>query len=274
MVPIVEDEPDLVVSLRVPATEEELAADRLWQAGATAVSLATDGDGVVLTASMPTRAAVAVVAAEVGGTVVEVDPSWRDAWRAHAGPVVVGRLVVAPGWRDVPVPGGLVLRIDPGGAFGSGTHASTRMVLAALDAHPPAGLAVADIGCGSGVLSVAAARLGAASVVAVDIDPEAVASTRANASASGVADLVSVSATPVAALVGAVEADLALVNVTAAVHATLGPSVSSLVRRGGRVVVAGLLPGQWRHVAGAYAGCSLVSLLALDGWEGAVLARG
>ncbi|HET9691633.1 MAG TPA: 50S ribosomal protein L11 methyltransferase, partial [Acidimicrobiales bacterium] len=171
-----EDAPDLVVSLTVDTADADLAADRLWVAGATAVGEEEVAGAVTLTASFPTPAAAALVASEVGGRVVEVDPSWRHAWKVTAEPVEVGGLVVAPAWRDVAVGDGrLVLRIDSGGVFGSGTHPSTRLLLAALDATPPLGLDVLDVGCGSGILSVAAARLGASSVVAVDVDEEAVA---------------------------------------------------------------------------------------------------
>lgn len=266
--------PEVVVEVGVAADEDaEVVADRLWTAGVTAVGWRDEGAAVVLVASLPTAAAALVVATEVGGRVVEVDPGWRHAWRAHALPVEVGRqLVVAPAWRPVPVGAGtVVVSIDPGGVFGSGTHPSTRLVLAWLDRDPPLGLSVLDVGCGSGVLSVAAALLGARTVTAVDIDPEAVAVTAANARRNAVGERVRVSATPVAAL--DVVVDVALVNVTAAVHADLGQWVAARVAEDGAIVVAGLLPGQWRHVADRYPMFSTAEPLALDGWEGAVLRR-
>ena len=252
--------------------DPELSADRLWQSGATAVELGSS----VVRASFPTPDAARLVAAELpGARVVEVDPAWRDAWRAHAGPVEVGAgLVVVPAWRDVQLPSGrLVLRIDPGDSFGSGSHPSTRLVLGALERRPPApGTVVLDAGSGSGILSVAAARLGAGSVVAVDIDPAAVRATEVNAAANGVADRVHASATPVAELADQAESggpfDLAMVNVTAGVHAELGPAVVGLVRPGGRILLAGLLEGQWRHVARAYHPAQMVDRSVLDGWEG------
>ncbi|HET9692708.1 MAG TPA: 50S ribosomal protein L11 methyltransferase, partial [Acidimicrobiales bacterium] len=109
-------------------------------------------------------------------------------------------------------------------------------------------------------------------VVAVDVDEEAVATTVANVAANGVASLVTASTTAVADLTTG--ADLALVNVTAGVHAAVGPHVARLVRRGGRLLLAGLLPGQWRHVADAYPGTVVVDRPALDGWEGVVLVAG
>jgi ribosomal protein L11 methyltransferase len=232
-----------------------------------------DGEGeVTLTASFPTSEAARTVASELGGDVRVVDDSWRDVWKQWAAPVEVGGLVVAPAWRDVPVAGGrLVVRIDPGWAFGSGTHASTRLVLTELDRHPPVGLRVFDVGCGSGILAVTAALLGAAAVDAVDVDPEAVRMTAVNAEANGVGGKVRVAPTPVEDLEG--PWDLALVNVTAAVHAVIGPHVAALVRPAGRLLLAGLLPGQWRHVAGAYPGTTVAERPVLDGWEGVALRR-
>lgn len=253
----------------------ELAADRLWQAGAEAVELRSQSAVASFPTAAATRSVVAELAAE-GAPVrlLEADPTWRDVWREFAAPVDIGdRLVVAPAWRDVTVGDGrIVVRIDPGPCFGSGTHPSTRLILAALDRVPPQpGARVLDAGCGSGVLSVAAALLGAGQVAAVDIDPAAVEMTAANAAANGVADRVHARAGSVDAVAGPF--DLALVNVTAGVHAVIGPAVvASMAPGGGRIVVAGLLPGQWRHVETAYAGTAIAGRSELEGWEGLELA--
>lgn len=271
---VIDGSPDVVVVLDVAGGPEraELAAADLWAAGATAVE--ESGTGVVrLTASFPTAEAARTVAAEMGGRAVEItDTSWRDRWKRFAGPVEVGgSLVVAPAWREVAVGGGrLVVRIDPGPCFGSGTHPSTRLVLGLLMELAPLAGRVLDVGCGSGILSVTAALLGA-TVTAVDVDPEAVTYTRSNAVANGVGKRVRVSTDPVDA--AGEDFDLALVNVTAGVHAALGPAVTAAVRRGGTLLLAGLLPGQWRHVAEAYRPTTLVDRPVLDGWEGAVLRR-
>jgi len=252
-----------------------LAADRLWHAGAEAVELRSQSAVASFPTGAATRSVVSELAAE-GAPVrlLEADPAWRDVWREFAAPVEVGDgLVVAPAWRDVAVgEGRIAIRIDPGPCFGSGTHPSTRLILAALDRVPPeSGAHVLDAGCGSGVLSVAAALLGAGQVTAVDIDPAAVEVTAANAAANGVADRVHPRAGSVDGVAG--RFDLALVNVTAGVHAVIGPAVvASLRASGGRIVLAGLLPGQWRHVETAYAGTSVVARLQLDGWEGLELA--
>lgn len=271
-------EPDLTVEVSVPSDQAELAADELWQAGATAVALHDAGSTTRVVASYPTADAARLVTAELahrGAALVEVDPAWRDAWKQFAQPVEVGsRLTVAPAWREVAVgaPGDnrVVLRIDPGDCFGSGSHPSTRLILAALDRDPPSvSDAVLDVGCGSGILAVAAARLGAGSVTAVDIDPAAIDVTAANAAANGVGDRITASATPINEVAGSF--DLALVNVTGGVQATLAAEVVRLTRPGGRILVAGLLPGQWRHVAGAYAGAAVTTRTELEGWEGVEL---
>jgi ribosomal protein L11 methyltransferase len=141
------------------------------------------------------------------------------------------------------------------------------MILAALDRRPPEpDGAVLDAGCGSGVLSVAAALLGARRVVAVDIDPAAVEATSANARTNGVAGRVDARLGSVGSVAGPF--DLALVNVTAGVHAAIGPDVVVRLAAGGRIVLAGLLPGQWRHIEGSYPGAVVVEQLELDGWEG------
>jgi ribosomal protein L11 methyltransferase len=274
---------DIPVLVRVrvgpdPA-EAEAAADRLWAEGATAVEIRSDPEGVTLLAGYPTPDAARVVAARLGpdlrATAEPVpDSSWQDAWRDWFEPVEVGhRLVVTPAWRPVAVGSGrLRLDIDPAGCFGSGSHPSTRMILAWLDRHPPAGAVVTDVGTGSGILAVAAARLGAAHVTAVDLDPAAVEVTRANAERNGVSGLVAASTIPVEELEPE-SADLVLVNVTAGTHAAVGPAAGRLVRPRGVLVVAGLLPGQWQHVSDAYASLSQVAELDLDGWAGAVLRR-
>ena len=119
-----------------------------------------------------------------GARATDVDEGWADRWREFHKPVRVGRLWVGPPWEPVPADA-LAVVIDPGRAFGTGAHPTTRLCLDFLQALTPGRLL--DIGCGSGVLAIAASRLGYQPVVAVDIEAAAVDATRANAAANGVA---------------------------------------------------------------------------------------
>jgi ribosomal protein L11 methyltransferase len=273
---------DLLVQLHVPFGDSELAADQLWLVGATAVEVRDVGqtsDGVVLIAGFPTPEAVREAAhrlvaparADWAVEVVEVvDDSWQDVWKRYAEPVEVGPLVVAPAWRPVPVDAGrVVLTIDPGPCFGSGTHPTTRLLLTELSRHLRPGATVFDVGTGSGILAVAAAHLGADRVVAVDIDPAAVAVADNNMLANGVADRVEVSTRPVTDVGGSF--DVVVANLTAAVLAELAGPLVAAVAPGGLVLLSGLLPGQWEHVADRFAALDLLEVPALEGWVGAVL---
>ena len=138
----------------------------------TEVELAAYGD-----------AAGRVLAAFPDADVREVEPDWQDRWREFHRGARVGQLWVGPPWEEPPADA-LPVTIDPGRAFGTGSHATTRLCLELLIALEPS--SVLDVGCGSGVLAIAAARLGFAPVTAVDIAAEAVAAARANAAANGV----------------------------------------------------------------------------------------
>jgi ribosomal protein L11 methyltransferase len=264
-----------VLRVTVRAGEAELVADRLWQLGATGIEERPDE----LLASFPTDAAADTVAPELpDAEVVSIDDAeWHDTWRQHAEPVDVGRrLRVSPAWKDVPVgrggDGRVVLRIDPGQCFGGGNHPTTRMLLAQIDGRlEPGKTSVLDIGTGSGVLAVAAARLGAPSVVAVDIDPNAVRVTLANAEANGVEDTIDVSTTPIEAVAG--QFDLVLANLSAATLVGLAPSLIHAVAPGGAVLLSGLLPGQWQHVQPAFGELTIEAIIELDGWLAVVLRR-
>lgn len=119
---------------------------------------------------------------------------WAFAWRAHYQPMPIGqRLLIVPAWQSEAIaqePDRLPVLLDPGMAFGTGLHPTTRLCMAALERHMQPGDAVLDVGSGSGVLSITAARLGASAVLATDIDPIAVAATRANSDLNGVGHLV------------------------------------------------------------------------------------
>jgi ribosomal protein L11 methyltransferase len=217
------------------------------------------------------------------------DRVWEREWRKHFHPMRFGRrLWVCPHHERVSAPEAIVVALDPGLAFGTGTHPSTALCLTWLDAHAhllraPAehsverqapgldahlapGARVVDYGCGSGVLALAAARLGAAEVHCFDIDPQALSAARTNAEANGLAARVRVHehehALPQAA-------DVLLANILSGPLSHLAPRFASLVRPGGQVVLAGLLQHEVADVTGAYAPCFDVAPFGeRDGWVG------
>lgn len=262
----------------VPAADAELVADLLWAHGATAVAeLPGPAAGTVaLEAGFPTEAdaAGAVAALRAGGRDAELVDARAllaaalDAWRAHARPVRAGRLHVRPPWLapgdDPPGAGEVVVVVDPSRAFGAGDHPSTRACLFAVDRWARPGTSVLDVGCGSGVLAVAAARLAAGPVVAVDVDPAAVAATLAAAAANDVA--VDARLGTVADVDG--RFDLVLANVGAGVAIDAARELAGRTAPGGRVVVAGLYADRAADVASALeaVGLAFVEQHVLGGW--------
>jgi ribosomal protein L11 methyltransferase len=263
-----------VVQVVVDAAEAELAADALWQAGPSAVGEEQRADGmVVLTADVADPAAV------VGPwtvTLLAVDEDADlDAWRPWARPLRAGaHVVLHPAWLPVGTADAddVVVRLDPGRTFGSGSHASTRLVVAALEAHLGSGDRVLDVGTGSGVLAVVAARLGAGSVRGIDIDPASPAATRANAGANGVEAIVTASTEPLETVEGRFAVVVA--NIGVRVLDELAGALWARVESGGVLVLAGLLDAQVDPLlARAYPEAVEVDRRSLDGWSAVVLRR-
>lgn len=154
---------------------------------------------------------------------------------------------IVPTWHEPPAAAKQVIRLDPGLAFGTGTHPTTRMCLRWVAGHPPTGQRVLDYGCGSGILAIGAAKFGAREIVAVDIDPSAVESTRLNAEANH----AQVAAGLPNAAAG--EHDLVLANILATPLRVLAPLLCAHVRSGGHLVLAGILARQVDELRNAYA---------------------
>lgn len=255
------------VRIVVAPGEVDAASGELWAHDPVAVGEEVRADGSVsLLAGFADAATAAQVAAALPtrwSPAVEAAPdeaAWRDAWRAHAEVVVVGRVRIWPSWwpgpdeeaadeADETGVTGVTVRLDPGWAFGSGSHPSTRMALAALQRHLWPAARVLDLGSGSGVLAVAAVLLGAGGVVAVDVDPEARRATTGNAAVNGVADRVTVTE---AIPDGCPPFDLVVANIGAAVLADLAPVVVGALAPGGVLVLGGLLAEQEPALAGTY----------------------
>jgi ribosomal protein L11 methyltransferase len=260
-----------VVELEVDAGDAELAADALWQAAPSAVSEVAAGPGRVrLLADVVD---VGRIPSRWTARIIEPDSAAHlDAWRAWARPLRAGRrLVLQPAWVPLEAvdPDDIVVRLDPGRSFGSGSHPSTRLVLAVLEDELRPGHRVLDVGCGSGVLAVTACLLGAAGAVAVDIDPEAPTVVRSNADANGVGLLVDASATPITEVVG--EFEVVVANIGLRVLRDLAGPLRARVSRGGVVVLAGLLDAQVDEARALYQPCVEVERRSSDGWAALVL---
>lgn len=261
----------------VPAEEADIASDRLWQLGVRAVEeRAADRGAVELWTAIGEDAASIERAASTlapgwSWRCVDVDAEPADTWRATAGPVwVADDLVVVPAWQDPPssetAEGLTVVRIEPGAAFGLGDHPATALTLRALrdalDRRP--GASVLDVGCGTGVLAVAAARLGARGVRAVDTSAAAVEATIDNADRNGVrADLV-VDTSPLTALDDPY--DVVLANILAPALIELAPDLRRLTAPDGVLVVSGILEGRHEHVLAALEPMRAVETQTSDGW--------
>lgn len=190
------------------------------------------------------------------------DEDWVRLTQSQFAPVpITPGFWIVPSWHDAPPQAERVIRLDPGLAFGTGTHPTTRMCLRWIAAHTASGTRVLDYGCGSGILAIGAALHGAAPIDAVDIDPAAVASTRANAAANG----VQLEAGPPEMARGVY--GLVLANILARPLTLLAPLLARHLGPGGVLVLAGILERQEDEMRAAYAPwCELVHADQEDGW--------
>ena len=182
-------------------------------------------------------------------TVEEVaEQNWVQLTQSQFDPIRVSeRLWIVPSWHAAPDPAAVNLVLDPGMAFGTGSHATTRLCLEWLERNVRSGCSVLDYGCGSGILAIAAARLGAGNVAGVDIDPLAVEAARANAERNGVMATFHDSAQPVT---GAY--DLVVANILSNPLRLLAPAICAHVRRGGRLALSGILREQADEIMTIY----------------------
>ncbi len=192
---------------------------------------------------------------------------WQRAWMSDFAPMRFGeRLWVCPSWSQPPEPDAVNLMLDPGLAFGSGTHPTTALCLEWLDSHPPRDQRVIDYGCGSGILAIAAALLGARGITAIDNDPQAVTASADNRDLNGI-DPRRLSVYPADADEPA-PAELVLANILAGPLESLAPLLGRLTAPGGIVLLSGILSAQSESLSRTYAanGFAMQPPVLRDGW--------
>jgi ribosomal protein L11 methyltransferase len=221
------------------------------------------------------------------------DQNWMEAWKQHYRPIPIGkRLLILPAWLESPEPERIAIKIDPGMAFGTGTHPTTQLCLELMESQFPDdgpgaearptrnGMRIIDVGCGSGILSIAALKLGAESALGVDIDPESIQNSRENADTNGIGGELVLG-------VGSVEeilagkfawrsARLVMANILAPVIIRLfAAGLAELIEPGGTVLLSGILGGQAQSVieAGSARGLQLTERRVMGDWVALAMSR-
>ena len=193
------------------------------------------------------------------------DEDWAHSWKAHYQPLQVGRgLWVVPSWCTPPQPDAVNIILDPGMAFGTGDHPTTSLCLEWLAEQTLAGKTILDYGCGSGILSIAALKLGAQAAYAVDIDSQALNVTRQNAIHNGIHDGLHVLLP--SELPRHFQADIVLANILMGTLIELAPEIQSRVRPGGWLVLSGMLSGQEIEVRTHYQPAFTLTLNERQNW--------
>jgi ribosomal protein L11 methyltransferase len=271
------------VHVDVQPDEVEEVSYLLWEAGAQGVeerdatTLNRSQAGVTLVASFEDDAAAERAIAELAPRPARlthvVGDDWRDAYKAYFKVTRLGeRLVIRPSWEPYdPQPADVVVTVDPGRAFGTGTHESTRLIMKELDRHVRGGERVLDVGCGTGILAICAIKLGAEAALCIDVDPDAVEVTRENAAHNEVASRVEASTEPVENLSGSYP--LVLANIQASVLIPLAQAISARVAPGGLLMLSGILVGQEDEVRAAYPGFVEVAAPVEGEWIALVLKK-
>ena len=191
------------------------------------------------------------------------DKDWEREWMDNFHPMPFGeRLWICPSWRDVPDPDAVNVMLDPGLAFGTGTHETTALCLRWLDKQDLRGKVVIDFGCGSGILGIAALKLGAARVIGIDIDPQALQASQANADRNGVGEQIELYLPDAAP---DIQGDYVLANILAATLRDLKPIIDSYCKLNGKLVMSGILDEQVSSITDLYQATYQLEDVAIDG---------
>jgi len=289
------------IVIEVERTHAEALSDALIDAGALSVSVedadfGTDAEKplfgepgmepeeaawehsrvVALTSKESDQAAMIAAAAQsVGLNTANVnytlrpveEQDWVRLTQSQFEPMHIGKNIwVVPSWHDAPDPQALVLELDPGLAFGTGSHPTTRLCMEWLEEHPPVDLTVLDYGCGSGILAMVAQKLGAAEIVGIDIDPQAIESAQFNAERNH-SDVAYFLPDEFAASGHAHTFNVVVANILANPLKVMAPMLSGRVAAGGMLVLSGVLATQVDEVVAAYAPFLSLSVWAeREGW--------
>ncbi len=226
--------------------EPDYPSAELWQRSVAVVLFEIDADVAAILA----EAAAAIGAPAPAGYTIETvaDEDWVRLTQSQFDPIPISpRLWIVPTWHDAPDAAAINLKLDPGLAFGTGSHPTTRLCLAWLDAHLAGGETLLDYGCGSGILAIAAAKLGSGTVDGIDIDPQAVTASRDNATLNAV--------TARFGLPGELPEctyDVVVANILTNPLKAMAPLLAGRVRMGGRLVLSGILAEQADEVMAIY----------------------
>ena len=249
-----------------PGMEPKEAA---WEHSRVVALTDVDADQAAIVAEAAASIGMAVPPAFTTRAVADED--WVRLTQSQFAPIHIGKNIwVVPSWHEAPDPDGLILELDPGLAFGTGSHPTTRLCMEWLEAHPAPGKSVLDYGCGSGILAMVAKKMGAGDVAGVDIDPQAIESARDNAARNNceidyyLPDSFAQAAKPQHATG---KFDIVVANILSSPLKLMAPMLSGRVAPGGALILSGVLARQAEEVAEAYAPFIKLGVWAeQDGW--------
>ena len=233
-----------------PVYEPELNTTPLWKHTKVTGLFEADADVESSRPIIDSKALELNIELDIKIEILE-DKDWVREWMDSYHPIQFGnRLWVCPSWREVPDPKAVTLMLDPGLAFGTGTHPTTALCLQWLDSIDCQNKTIIDYGCGSGILGIAALLLGASNMIGIDIDPQAVQATQANAERNNIdPNRLEVKLPPYDS---DLQAEIVVANILAGPLAHLAPTIANLVALGGQLALSGILATQTQEVVDAY----------------------
>jgi ribosomal protein L11 methyltransferase len=240
--------------------------ENAWERSRVVALVATDTEHASMVADAAAAIGLATVPAYTTRSVADQD--WVRLTQSQFEPIHIGKNIwVVPSWHDIPDPAALVLELDPGLAFGTGSHPTTRLCMEWLETNAPQGKSVLDYGCGSGILAMVAQKLGAKMVVGVDIDPQAIESARFNAERNRCELELMLPKEFGTTHPQTEKFDVVVANILSSPLKLMAPMLSGRVAAGGSLILSGVLARQAEEVAAAYAPFITLSVWAEhEGW--------